>query len=340
MSTLTKYELNDKIFCVTLDNASANVLFTQKLVREPSIPYSYFKQLEHNHVRCLAHVFHLAAQVLIQHFEKMPLDEDAPMEAFLRLEAMGNDIVDDAFIADLENMTLEDRPRDIAINPPPVIINQPIAFLRRFLFTIKMNSTKRVTLRGLQERYGVEQTKPVIDVKTRWNSTFDMLEWSIRNRQPLSDLMDESRFIFRFWDALEMLMEYLSIFDSVTSCVASQNSVLLSLALLSMERLIEKIELRIDCNDTPNNMREALIKSLSKLMKYQPMYQTKLFLIATLLHPRAKKPYFTKYLPNLTETAEAALYEIYEVYSNQTTNDTSETIPVFQSNLFDTMLDA
>lgn len=278
LRTVNKYNIADKISCVTLDNASANISFTEKLEKLDDIPYSFFKSLETNHVRCLAHVFHLAAQALIVHFEQMDLEPDLPLETFLQKENVYDEIVSEEFIKELEGLHISPRPKE---KEPEIVILRPIARLRKFLFTIKMNSTKKLTLKVLQARHNIKQTKPVIDVKTRWNSTYDMLEWALENRIPLIELMQEAKIIFKQWNSLTILFGYLSIFNQVTSLVASQNSVSIGLALISVERLARKLEAGLQNPDTPTCIREALEKAYEKIQKYRYKYHTKLYLVAT-----------------------------------------------------------
>lgn len=129
---------------------------------------------------------------------------------------------------------------------------------------------KKSHVGSLQKIHKVNPTEPVIDMRTRYNSTFAMLEWSIWNKEPLTDLMKDVNLVFKHWNSLGVLFDYLKVFDRVTSYVASQNSIYMSLALLSMERLIKK------------HTRDSLEKAIKKLLKYREKYHEKIFLIATL----------------------------------------------------------
>lgn len=338
LETINHYELNDKISCITLDNALPNLKFLKKLEKSKEVPNSFFKPLGNSHVRCLAHVFHLVAQALILTYEKLPQEEDVPIERFLRTEISDEDLVDERFINDLENLSLDNEDKAMRDTIEEFSKLRPIAFLRKFLFNIKYNGTKKMTLKALQVKHDVPQTKLVIDVKTRWNSTYDMLTWALINEKPLSDLMWESRLKFKYWDALTILLEFLTLFAKVTSCVASQNAVSLSLALISIEHLLEKLDEGINNPETPGSLVLALKAAQVKIMKYRPKYHSKIFLISTLLHPRAKSKYFFKYLPDLYKPDTDALHEIYTHYMYQTTEVPAKRPKIQSNDLFGEML--
>lgn len=291
--TITKYKIQQKISCVTVDNATSNINFLERLAIKPEINNSFFKPFKNNHVRCLAHVFHLGAQAIINSFEDIQQEEDSTLESFLENPENCSDLVSERFIKDIENLSLEENPKGTR-----VVELKPISRLRKFLFSIKLNATKKVTLAGLQRKYLLDETLPVLDVRTRWNSTFNMINWAIINKKALVAMMLSINFEYTHSKALERLQFFLKPFNQVTSKVASQNSVSLGLALISMESLIVKLAKGISDPTTTPTIKTALTAAYSKMLNYQPKYQEKLFLIATLLHPRAKASYIMRKTPH------------------------------------------
>lgn len=174
-----------------------------------------------------------------------------------------------------------------------------------------------MTLRALQIKYDIPQTKPVIDVKTRWNSTHNMLAWALKNEQPLTDLMWDSHLKFKYCQAIEILLDYLDVFAKVTSCVALQNLVSLSFALLSMEQLVEKIENMIHDTETPESLVTALKAAQKKNLKYRTKYHSKLFIVSTTID---------------------ALYEIYKHYTLKTVEKPLKRSKINKLDLFGEML--
>lgn len=183
---------------ITLDNCQANIKFLEKLELVPDVKDSFFKPFSNNHVRCLAHVFHLAARAMISAFEDLPEDENVPIESFLEKENKRGEVVTEKFVRFIEELPLkEEKPaEDQKTKKKPKIL--PISRLRKFLHSIRMSSTKKVTLFGLQREYKIPESLPVMDVSTHWNSTYFMLEWAIDNKRPINDLMKNDHFKFPY----------------------------------------------------------------------------------------------------------------------------------------------
>ena len=51
-----------------------------------------------------------------------------------------------------------------------------VAKLRRLVVKIRSSPQRRDRFKGLCEACGVQNKKPIIDIRTRWNSTYAMIE--------------------------------------------------------------------------------------------------------------------------------------------------------------------
>ena len=73
--------------------------------------------------------------------------------------------------------------------------------------------------------------KPFLDVRTRWNSTFDMIERVLTLRAPLTRLFNElhsqdanfPEFDANDWKTFELLVDFLRPFKEVTELSSGQN---------------------------------------------------------------------------------------------------------------------
>lgn len=58
-----------------------------------------------------------------------------------------------------------------------------VVILRKLILKIKRSEKLLQKLHFYQKENNIKKTNPIIDVKTRWNSTYNMLIWAIQNRK-------------------------------------------------------------------------------------------------------------------------------------------------------------
>jgi len=141
-----------KLLAVTSDNASNNLSFAtelEKTCKEQKIPFSRAD----NHVRCMAHVIHLAVQAFLKALEA---------------EAPDTDDDDHAVFCDSGASRVH-----------------CVSRLRKLVVKIKSSPQRLEKFARQCEVLGVAKRKLVLDVKTRWSSTFLMIDRALALRDPL-----------------------------------------------------------------------------------------------------------------------------------------------------------
>lgn len=159
LSDLDDLDITDRLLGVTADNASNNTTMLQYVeshYRE-RCPNSAFS-VNWNQIECMAHVLNLAVQQILKFF-KQPIDSEKYQPHSGSSDRMVTAVSRLSFIC-----------RKIRASPK----------LRRILENV-CNQRK------------IECLIPIIDVKTRWNSTYDMLVRALELKEVISDTIYQKK---------------------------------------------------------------------------------------------------------------------------------------------------
>ncbi|MBW0525830.1 hypothetical protein O181_065545, partial [Austropuccinia psidii MF-1] len=159
MKTLKHFKLEQRIMCITTDNASSNNCMAQKL-EETS---GYFNAAM-QHIGCMAHIIHLATR---DGLNALSLDSSSP----------DNNIPPDDWINNhMSKETLVDSPDGMHLRYNTIIsriarlasyLNQSPQWREKFITTV------RLVYNGATPTHA---TSLLLHVSTCWNSTYNMLE--------------------------------------------------------------------------------------------------------------------------------------------------------------------
>ena len=169
IEVLEDFGITERLLGVTADNASNNSTMMQHLERyytkeHPSAGFS----VVWNQIECMSHVINLGAQQILKEF-KQPYDKDT------------YDVGSDS-------------------NDKMVTALSRLSFLVR---KIRKSPKLRRLMKKVCEEKGVKDLIPIIDVRTRWNSTFDMLERAVK----LKDVISDTIYAFRDNSMIALLLD-------------------------------------------------------------------------------------------------------------------------------------
>lgn len=151
---LTKHQISDRIMAITTDNASNNKTMFDKIQRE-------YPGLSLVHIPCMAHVIQLSLNELLHGIKAKPT----------------NDTVDTVWTEEHKKASMQrSRKGDIA---------NTLYKVRNLAIYINASPQRRRQFLGLQNNQSGPQLVPIQDVRTRWNSTYLMLQ---RTKRLQSDL--------------------------------------------------------------------------------------------------------------------------------------------------------
>lgn len=210
-----------------------------------------------------------------------------------------------------------------------------IAKLRVLVKKVKNSTQKRQKLRKFCEFYKVKYRVPILDVPTRWNSTFNMIQRALDLKTPLRSLCTNDNTLKKYlitepeWINIEKLKELLQKFDRSTQLMSMERHPTISSYLPTLNWLLESLKSFIESN--PGTLAEAVDIGLEKLKKYEAELQitkSKIPYIGVFLNPSLKMSYFKEHgygKPMMKEIQKSISETFEQMYVSQTTSQTEET---------------
>lgn len=293
------YEVSGKISGITLDNASANSKFIEEfenILTRQNLNFNMHDQ----HFRCLAHIVNLAVQDV---FKLMKIE-------------VSSESVDEAESYECDESIIDNQIACIVVK------------IRQLLKKIRNSEKLTVKLKNFCDVLDIKYRKPIIDSKTRWNSTFDMLELGMDMKDGLNSLCDkntdlkELKIYEKEWSLVEKMVTFLRDFKAVTEKISGEKYVTLPGAVIAMNCLLDKIEREafdLDAKEDRDSIDEQLIlafqKGRDKLMKHYSKFNW-IYCISLVLDPRIKSNGLnsTAWGQEMKETTLKKFKSVYDIY--------------------------
>lgn len=198
--------------------------------------------------------------------------------------------------------------------------SQPtIAKLRKLMKKIRRSTQLRQKLRKLCKMYGVKYLTPKIDVSTRWNSTFHMIERAEKLKTPLRVLCSNEKLLHSLlmkeneWTELNKVSVLLQKFERATKFVSMERHSTISSYLPTFHWLLDS--LRTFIRNNPGHLADAVEIGLEKLEKYERELNIQKSMIpyaAVLLNPSLKLSYFREHKFRNVKEIKTKICEIFE----------------------------
>lgn len=328
---IQNYNIETKIQGITLDNVSANKTFIYefgKILKNQNI---YF-DVENQHFRCFAHILNLGVQDVLK-LIKIVVDEDAQLAVHDTGNTEEDNEVDDEY-EDEEYSRGSDNSEES---------NEIIESLKKVRSLCKkLHYSEQLTnqLKLCCATASIEFKKVVLDVRTRWDSTHDMLSVFFKLKKAIILMFDVNLDMKKFklkeseWFLLEEIYKFLYRFKYISKILSSENSCTLPEVVVMFNLLVDKIEeTTFTLNDKTERTKndEILIRAFQagrdKIIKH---YDNKnwMYSVSLILDPRHKIAAFenSTWGKDLKDASVKIFTDIY--YNNYFTEEDKNEPPV------------
>ncbi|CAL8130140.1 unnamed protein product [Orchesella dallaii] len=235
VSVLNDFQLWQKLHAVTTDNASNMDTMFAKLNEECVTRCVEFTSVDYR-VRCLAHVMNLSCKEILKYATGSVGEEDC-------------------------NPDRDDEP----INSTDIV-----GIIRKIVVSIRSSPQRREIFKNQCKKHNMKPNMLIRDVRTRWNSTFHMLQRAYQLRIPLMSTIQSVPELHKFklsdpdWVKIDQLIALLKPYEDATLLMSFGDSPTLANTTAVYQVLFEHLKKYTDIQVT-NRLRERTRKDVGLL---------------------------------------------------------------------------
>ncbi|EXX56006.1 hypothetical protein RirG_220070 [Rhizophagus irregularis DAOM 197198w] len=191
--------------------------------------------------------------------------------------------------------------------------------LRKLIVKIRSSPQYKERFARQAEAADLKGLNLILDIRTWWNSTHDMLERALEMREALDATAssDKDLRIFELneneWNTIKEIMSVLKVFIRATKVVSSAKYPILSTTIPIYNFLIDKLESYCDKSNY-SDIANAVKVGINKLDTYYTKTDdTNMYTVATVLDPRLKLNYYedNKWKHSFIRYAKETVLSIY-----------------------------
>ncbi|CAG8664577.1 1117_t:CDS:2, partial [Ambispora gerdemannii] len=171
--------------------------------------------------------------------------------------------------------------------------------LRKLIVKIRSSPQSRERFARHAKIANFKNLNLILDVKTRWNSTYDMLNRAFEMREVIDVTASLDKELRNFeliddeWNRINDIISVLKIFVRTTKTLSSATYPMLASVIPIYNYLIDGLETYCDKFDDSSDIVIAIKAGLKKLeIYYTKTDDTIIYTIATILDPRLKLDYY------------------------------------------------
>lgn len=247
------YGIETKVGGITVDNAAANTTFMSEL----SNILPTFDAVD-GHFRCFAHILNLAVQDVLK---VLKVDTECMKELPIDSESEDCD----------STGSCED----------PLTPAGPVEKIRGVFKKIKYSEQLLQKFHSACVSAGEPTTAPILDVPTRWNSTFDMLNSALSSKNSLNFIVENSpelkclKMSSQEWATVNSVKNFLVNFKALTTKIEGEKYPTLPMVVVYFNILLDAVEkelVKLSTNQDRTETEETLMTSFAaardKMLKH------------------------------------------------------------------------
>lgn len=298
-----------KVMAITLDNVSSNDTLMSTLENYGLRNKIQFSKATH-HVRCMAHILNLAMQDILHSLEISPKRDPQQFD--------DSDVASDADDFDADEQDEKERENEDERedeedeegdeeeieedDEEQVSETIPFLKLRKLVRKVRKSQNLRRNLRKQCKIYKMKPLTPIIDVSTRWNSSYKMIERALKLKAPLNALCFSDKSVSGLgfndieWNHLNGLGDLFKKFDRGTQRLSMARHESISSHVPILDWLIS--ELKNFASEKGGVLEIAAQQGLEKLEKYKGLINVQdneIPFVAVVLNPALKLAYFKQH---------------------------------------------
>ena len=253
-----------KLLAVTTDSAFNNNTFMRSLKEECQRQGISFDH-ESRHVRCMAHIIHLAVGDFLDELDSYPEDSE---------NAYGENYIPD--------------PRSAGFIPR----------LRKLVVEIRSSVQRCEQFARQCEADKIRPKELMVDVRTRWNSTYDMIERALELRKPLDEMAELVSDLRKYkltdgeWKLLVGIHKFFGLFKVASNQLCATSYPTLAATVPVYNFMIDRLEDYRDTDTCPAATKAATNVAIDRLKQFYVETDAEVYTVATVLDPHHKFDYY------------------------------------------------
>lgn len=186
-----------------------------------------------------------------------------------------------------------------------VDLTSPVSKIRSLVKKIKFSEQTQLKLKSFCEAVNCKMTKPKLDMPTRWNSTFEMLVWSLSVKEALNILCDnisklkDLKITEKEWILISNICQYLRSFKTLSSVFEGEKYCTLPMVVIGVNMLLDKLKLwaheldhKIERATTDEQMLYCIQAARDKIVQHYNKTNW-IYCVVLILDPRHKVDTFS-----------------------------------------------
>ncbi|KAF5338562.1 hypothetical protein D9758_016540 [Tetrapyrgos nigripes] len=289
--TLEKFGITARVIAFMMDNATNNDTLVEnfgQMCTENGILFS----AKDARLRCLPHTIHLAALKLLEAIGAVSTHSGQESYQDSAIAPVGREFDDEA-------VSLEDG---IDNEPDNVAMKSAVGKLRKIIRHVRSSPQRRKTwlkevlmANSANENRSEVALMLILDVKTRWSSTHQMLRRALHYKAAINSYCARDRELRKFeleeheWKTLKLASDWLKTFRAATTEMSTTKRPMLSKTLATFRGLQDNVRsiLAQLPHSTDQSLRRGLFDAHTKLSDYYYKFdQSPYYTWAALLDPR------------------------------------------------------